>query len=173
MDNLKKYFYDNINNVSILELNIFCRKKRDPGNQFRCRYKKGYDGLVNLEIMEFNNFISTTNTKKIISPFGKPYEIVYVTFCDIVTSKVKAGSKDDFILGVSCTSDIPYENLFEFEIDKSIDEFDDCPVCREILYDNNPVILECNHTICRDCLVEIVKTNPICPICRAPIGISN
>jgi hypothetical protein len=65
---------------------------------------------------------------------------------------------------------IPENDLCEFKIDKSIDEFDDCPVCKELLFDNNPVNLDCNHTICRDCLIDVVKTNPHCPICRNPLG---
>ncbi|KAK9978620.1 hypothetical protein ABG768_020364 [Culter alburnus] len=41
-----------------------------------------------------------------------------------------------------------------------------CPVCREIF--NNPVILSCSHSFCKDCLQQFWKIKKIqeCPVCR-------
>ena len=171
MDDFKKYFYNCINNRSLLEITIFCRKKKDPGFQFRFKYKSSvYDGLVNLEIIEFNRFINKSSSKKTISPFGNASEIVFTTCIDMITDIVKKGYKEAFIIGISCDNIVPNNNNYEFEIDKTIDEFEDCPVCKTVLYDNYPVVLDCEHVICRDCLIDISKTNPKCPICRAHLG---
>ncbi|XP_048012418.1 zinc-binding protein A33-like [Megalobrama amblycephala] len=41
-----------------------------------------------------------------------------------------------------------------------------CPVCREIF--NNPVILSCSHSFCKECLQQFWKIKKIqeCPVCR-------
>ena len=170
MDNLKKFFYDKIKNSKVTDTTIFCRKKKDLGNQIRLKFKSNYDGLLKLEILEFKNFVSHNTQSKSLSPFGKSYDIVYITFNDVINSFVKYGCSENFLVGISTNNTIPENDLCEFKIDKSLDEFDDCPVCKELLFDNNPVNLDCNHTICRDCLIDVVKTNPHCPICRNPLG---
>ena len=44
----------------------------------------------------------------------------------------------------------------------------DCPVCLDTFSSRNIVFLQCAHTICTDCLSNIVKRNipQQCPVCR-------
>ena len=44
--------------IIVTDITIFCRKKKDPGNQVRLKFKNNYDGLLKLEILEFKNFVS-------------------------------------------------------------------------------------------------------------------
>lgn len=47
----------------------------------------------------------------------------------------------------------------------------ECPICWDPV--SSPIILQCNHMYCRDCLVETIKHgNKTCPYCRASIEIS-
>eukprot|EP01129_Flabellula_baltica_P001019 TRINITY_DN10939_c0_g1_i2.p1 TRINITY_DN10939_c0_g1~~TRINITY_DN10939_c0_g1_i2.p1 ORF type:complete len:366 (+),score=70.92 TRINITY_DN10939_c0_g1_i2:49-1146(+) len=54
-------------------------------------------------------------------------------------------------------------------------EFDDlefhftCGVCFELL--KEPVTLTCSHTLCKDCLTKIYRSNPQCPFCRGPVNV--
>lgn len=50
---------------------------------------------------------------------------------------------------------------------------DDCTVCMEkIRYRSNRIILECDHTFHRDCVIEWLKHLPRkCPVCRTQIDL--
>lgn len=39
-----------------------------------------------------------------------------------------------------------------------------CSICTQILFD--PITLICQHTFCRDCLVQHMKTSKKCPTCQ-------
>ncbi|XP_072316316.1 nuclear factor 7, brain-like [Eucyclogobius newberryi] len=41
-----------------------------------------------------------------------------------------------------------------------------CPVCQNIFRD--PVLLQCSHSFCRDCLRQSYRVNKTCPVCREP-----
>jgi hypothetical protein len=41
----------------------------------------------------------------------------------------------------------------------------ECPVCMNLL--NNPVTTICGHTFCSSCLMQSVRVQPSCPLCRA------
>lgn len=49
-----------------------------------------------------------------------------------------------------------------------------CAVCFEKFKTerNFPMILECGHTICSECLNDVINKNPICPICKGSITLS-
>ncbi len=52
---------------------------------------------------------------------------------------------------------------------------DNCVICQEQLTssDTQLVVLVCGHVFHLSCYQEWHSTNPICPICRAPIGVGN
>ncbi|XP_026173658.1 tripartite motif containing 35-28 [Mastacembelus armatus] len=41
-----------------------------------------------------------------------------------------------------------------------------CPVCQAVFQD--PVLLNCTHSFCRECLQKSSEMNKKCPVCRAP-----
>jgi hypothetical protein len=41
----------------------------------------------------------------------------------------------------------------------------ECPICLELMADS-PITLSCGHTGCRECLLEWVHEQPVCPVCR-------
>ncbi|KAK7802457.1 hypothetical protein U0070_011327 [Myodes glareolus] len=45
-----------------------------------------------------------------------------------------------------------------------------CPICMEIL--QNPVIIDCGHNFCLQCINQVVQTkeNPQCPLCQLPVN---
>jgi TNF receptor-associated factor 5 len=49
-----------------------------------------------------------------------------------------------------------------------VDENLICPICRVALVD--PVDTECDHTFCRDCIVEALSHSELCPIDRFPLS---
>ena len=56
--------------------------------------------------------------------------------------------------------------------DENEDIFD-CPICLTNYI--NPKLLKCSHTLCENCLNDIIKKgkdNPLCPICKAPIKLN-
>eukprot|EP00964_Phaeocystis_antarctica_P013303 scaffold7277_cov62-Phaeocystis_antarctica.AAC.2 len=47
-----------------------------------------------------------------------------------------------------------------------------CPICLELLRD--PLIAACcQNNFCRQCLKSTLLSNPICPLCRAPLVLEN
>jgi len=53
-------------------------------------------------------------------------------------------------------------NKEEIMIDPELE----CSVCNDLLF--KPVSINCGHTFCRECLGNIIKTKPQCPLCRTP-----
>ena len=56
--------------------------------------------------------------------------------------------------------------------DENEDIFD-CPICLTNYI--NPKLLKCSHTLCENCLNDIIKKgkdNPLCPICKSQININ-
>ena len=56
--------------------------------------------------------------------------------------------------------------------DENEDMFD-CPICLTSYI--NPKLLKCSHTLCENCLNDIIKKgkdNPLCPICKASIKVN-
>jgi hypothetical protein len=48
----------------------------------------------------------------------------------------------------------------------------ECPVCFSEV-DSSFVILACRHVFCTECVTEIKRTHPVCPLCRAPMAAPN
>lgn len=46
---------------------------------------------------------------------------------------------------------------------------EDCPICRETLYDHDPVVTTCAHSFCRLCITTAIKNQHKCPMCRAEL----
>lgn len=42
----------------------------------------------------------------------------------------------------------------------------ECVVCNDILY--QPVSINCGHSFCKECLINVLRTKPQCPLCRTP-----
>ena len=64
-------------------------------------------------------------------------------------------------------TEIPDEQLFFY--DKS--GFETCSICIEPIYENDKIILKCNHTFHASCMMEnVIKTNNTCPLCRTIIS---
>ena len=49
----------------------------------------------------------------------------------------------------------------------SIDSHEDCPICLETL--KNPVITNCAHVYCFECIEPVIDTQHKCPMCRAEL----
>ena len=45
----------------------------------------------------------------------------------------------------------------------------ECPICYNIIEDNNLCITNCDHYFCLECLNEWIKINNNCPTCRGEI----
>ena len=48
------------------------------------------------------------------------------------------------------------------EIDAELE----CVICNDILF--QPVSINCGHSYCKQCLINILRTKPSCPVCRTP-----
>lgn len=60
--------------------------------------------------------------------------------------------------------------LTQYEEEKgeitSPEALQECPICLE---SKVLKVLPCGHTMCKECLQAVIKKNPLCPTCRAPI----
>ena len=52
--------------------------------------------------------------------------------------------------------------------DEGIEDQDVCSICIDILEDEVEV-MDCSHKYHHDCILEWMKQNPVCPVCRAYI----
>jgi hypothetical protein len=76
----------------------------------------------------------------------------------------------------------PYSYKFVFsqvyDVAKSLNisnELAECPVCYE---DTNSYLNNCNHTLCRECMIKIIKKSDFvnfiyCPLCRKKACLEN
>nr|QBK93442.1 MAG: putative RING finger E3 ubiquitin ligase [Pithovirus LCPAC404] len=44
---------------------------------------------------------------------------------------------------------------------------ENCPICFEKFVESDTVMFKCNHGVCTDCFVELIKHSKKCPLCRA------
>jgi hypothetical protein len=42
----------------------------------------------------------------------------------------------------------------------------ECSICTQIILNNNCCVTECNHVYCLSCLLQHLKFNKNCPLCR-------
>jgi len=56
-------------------------------------------------------------------------------------------------------------------LNSNINNLDDvCPICLDYL-PNSHIILECNHKICKECIILLINYNTkTCPICRSALS---
>lgn len=47
--------------------------------------------------------------------------------------------------------------------------YDNCPICLDVIKDNNYVITKCNHKFCFNCLMCSCNVKNECPLCRTEI----
>lgn len=47
--------------------------------------------------------------------------------------------------------------------------YDNCPICLDVIQDNNYVITKCKHKFCFNCLMCSCNIKNECPLCRAEI----
>ncbi|CAF1261594.1 unnamed protein product [Adineta ricciae] len=63
-------------------------------------------------------------------------------------------------------------NDFEYTNESVIDNRLKCSICKEVFQD--PVFIKtCRHDFCRTCIVQWLKTNQNCPICRQPCCVND
>mmetsp|Transcript_55323 Transcript_55323/g.130603 ORF Transcript_55323/g.130603 Transcript_55323/m.130603 type:complete len:115 (+) Transcript_55323:74-418(+) len=43
----------------------------------------------------------------------------------------------------------------------------DCSICLDLMH--NAHVLDCGHTFCEDCIVDWMRRQRTCPVCRTPI----
>ena len=48
-----------------------------------------------------------------------------------------------------------------------------CPICLDKIHQKNEVVLECTHKFHRKCILNWLRRNPSCPICRDIISYVN
>ena len=67
------------------------------------------------------------------------------------------------------TVDLTPENrrVLQDMLQLSIDSHEDCPICLETL--KNPVITNCAHVFCFECIEQVIDTQHKCPMCRAEL----
>ena len=51
----------------------------------------------------------------------------------------------------------------------SLEQACTCWICFELF--EEPITLACGHTLCKNCLINVFKTDPECPYCRRPFGL--
>ena len=42
----------------------------------------------------------------------------------------------------------------------------ECSICTQVILNNNCCVTECNHVYCLSCLLQHLKFNKNCPLCR-------
>ena len=72
-----------------------------------------------------------------------------------------------------------FKNIFinsrcslECAIEKNVFSVTECPICMETFTASNTISFGCKHTICTNCITNMIKTKPCstCPLCRAKIN---
>ena len=61
------------------------------------------------------------------------------------------------------------ENNDDEESNKKQKIHENCPICLEIMEDNNIVVTKCNHKFCFSCLMSSCCIKNNCPLCRQEI----
>jgi len=62
-----------------------------------------------------------------------------------------------------------YQDLLRRQEEAMTFKMDDCPCCYEAITNYNIIVLECDHIVCKPCIVKIKNINNACPICREPV----
>lgn len=82
--------------------------------------------------------------------------------CPTCKSEIFFKTSDLIITNILTTIDIKNINQKELFENNFL-----CSICTDVLY--NPIVLQCGHNLCSNCIVNIDIENYICPFCRVPI----
>lgn len=81
----------------------------------------------------------------------------------------RLGNKTDFIHCDTCNICISKDCQNHTCVENSLEQ--NCPICCEYMFNSNKpcILLDCGHSIHRDCLQDYLKTDYKCPMCRKAI----
>ena len=177
IQNLKEQFRKKCLEIgSLNDISIYCRLKKEEGTQYwfhflTSTYSKTYNNLC---ISIYKNYTKVDDIVQKISNFGSFYHIIYTLFLTFLKDKINTNKPTSILISIVSSKDININNdTFEYLLDKN-NKFgfnnEECPVCNCSWLLKNPVILpDCNHRLCADCLLGIVRTSRNefkCPVCR-------
>ena len=114
------------------------------------------------EILEFyNNDINSTNIKKNTNNIIIEKILYKLNKFEELALKTDIDKKNIYTL------DKLYFLNYKCEIPKNIFDVQNCPICDDELIDKS--YLTCGHEFCPSCIIEIINSKLVCPICRKNI----
>ena len=147
-------------------------------NKFNESYKKLINNIIEFYTIIFKNisFINNENIKKELSKRRNIYHLKDISKCIDKINEIKKKKNidnkikyiKDFL--VDLEKIIPENEVIKLISDsnnKSIENNRLCPICVDSA--NNIHLLPCNHLICRNCYLQCLSSNELCPFCRIAI----
>jgi hypothetical protein len=169
MDYLFTYLKRRLHNKNLLDTHIYCSLKQNESIQYWFRFAPSYNTIdMTMHIISYNKYIRENERCIKISQFGKIENIVY----ELILSQLTHLSTDTaLIIGIRFDEDpIPTTDLVEVIINRTPKGYnlDECPVCKlPWITTQSPVLFNCEHRICVECLMGIVRNDGnSCPVCR-------
>jgi len=169
MNSLFIFLKHKLNNKNLLDTHIYCRLKQNESIQYWFRFAPSYNTLdMSMHVTSYNKYIRENERCVKISHFGKIEHIVY----ELLLSQLTHLSTDTkLIIGIKFDDDpMPTNDLIEVDINIAPQGFnlDECPVCKSPwITTQSPILLNCEHRICVECLLGIVRSGSnSCPVCR-------
>ena len=173
MDELEEIFL-HYKNENIEDLTIFIRYEKDEGSQIWIKFKQTYDNYTSMNATYFSKYRKLKETVEKVSLFGNENnKILFFLTVEFLNSLVSIGETQDFIIGIGNNNIPENEECIFYKIDKINSDYTcnkECPICYCDYKIKNPVRLNCNHKICRDCFFIILEKHTLkCPICKDAI----
>ena len=177
-DSFENKFLDNL----LLSIYNIIFSSNDFGqikdNKFIKSYKKLINTIINFYTIIFKNIslINNENIMKELSKRRNVYHLKEIGQCfnkiiELEKGKNKNNKMKDYnSFMLSLKKIIPEKEvikLIDNNNDKSFENNNLCPICVDSAV--NTHLLPCNHLICRNCYLQCLSGNKLCPFCRNEI----
>jgi hypothetical protein len=169
MDTLTIYVKTKLASLPLFNAAIYVNCKQIPSNQLLLTFSR-IETKTYMNICYFEKYLKIEEKAFEISSFGKSDDIVTTLLKFQIKSLYKGDNDLEFNVAICHRTEDPnLVNSTIYRLPRGGYNLDECPICNVNWRVKNPINLPCNHKVCCDCMLSLVKNDTdTCPVCRGP-----
>jgi hypothetical protein len=169
MDTLSIYVKSKLASLPLLNAHVHVSCKQNPSSQLLISFSK-LENKYYMMIKYYEKYIKLDDKPFEITGFGKPEDIVVTLLKYQINTLFKGDNDLDFIISICHhTEDPNLVTTTTYRLPRTGYNLEECPICNVNWRIKNPINFPCNHKVCCDCMLSLIKNDTeTCPVCRAP-----